>query len=81
MTKLKFRTCKNNTILAGATTHMRSSVRGKKNYSSVALMVIAKCRYSLKRTSRKIIPIRQIIICVIVCSDMFFFLFVCKTVV
>ena len=28
--------CKNNTDLARATTHMRSSVRGKKNYSSVA---------------------------------------------
>ena len=30
MTKQKFLTCKNNTNLAGATTHMRSSVRGKK---------------------------------------------------
>ena len=30
MTKLKFRMCKNNTNLAGATTHMRNSVRGKK---------------------------------------------------
>ena len=30
MTKQKFLTCKNSTNLAGATTHMRSSVRGKK---------------------------------------------------
>ena len=30
MAKLKFRTCKNNTNLAGATTHMKDSVRGKK---------------------------------------------------
>ena len=30
MTKLKFRMCKNNTNLAGATTHMGNSVRGKK---------------------------------------------------
>ena len=30
MTKLKFRTCKNNTNLAGATTNMRSIVRDKK---------------------------------------------------
>ena len=30
MTKLEFRTRKNNTDFAGATTHMRNSVRGKK---------------------------------------------------
>ena len=30
MTEPKFRMCKNNTNLAGVTTHMRNSVRGKK---------------------------------------------------
>ena len=30
MTKQKFLTCKNNANLAGATTHMKDSVRGKK---------------------------------------------------
>ena len=59
MAKLKFRTCKNNTNLAGATTHMKDSVKKLQFGCILKLIVIAKCGCSLKSTSRKIIPIKR----------------------